>query len=165
MCFLWGTRWYFYNIWNCICMSRMVLRINSNCLPTQHWPVGLCSGDIMCFLWGTNSTKSTNHDFNTLHGMVYGIRGKMYLGPYVNQDSFCPAEFGEMFPVLNFKQICSNRAHGRTRHHNVSSSGSLCTQRLPTLKFKAKNTIITSLHYKFWKGNIKSVTLHYWLLK
>jgi hypothetical protein len=32
----------------------MVLTINSDCFPKQHYPAGLCSGDIMCFLWGTN---------------------------------------------------------------------------------------------------------------
>jgi molecular chaperone DnaK len=31
-------------------MFRMVLTINSDCFPKQHYPVGLCSGDVMCFL-------------------------------------------------------------------------------------------------------------------
>jgi hypothetical protein len=38
----------------CIYVFRMVLTIDSDCFPKQHYPVGLCSGDVMCFLWGTN---------------------------------------------------------------------------------------------------------------
>jgi hypothetical protein len=38
----------------CICVFRMILTINSDYFPKQHYPVGLCSGDVMCFLWGTN---------------------------------------------------------------------------------------------------------------
>jgi hypothetical protein len=38
----------------CICVFRMVLTINSDCFPKQHYPVGLCSGDVMHLLWGTN---------------------------------------------------------------------------------------------------------------
>jgi hypothetical protein len=37
-----------------ICVFRLVLTINSDCLSKQHQPVGLCSGTIMCFLWGTD---------------------------------------------------------------------------------------------------------------
>jgi hypothetical protein len=38
----------------CICVFRMVLTINSDCFHEHHWPVDLCSGDVMCFLWGTD---------------------------------------------------------------------------------------------------------------
>jgi hypothetical protein len=38
----------------CICVFRMVLTMNSDCFLKQHFPVGLCSGDVMCFLWNTN---------------------------------------------------------------------------------------------------------------
>jgi ABC-type transport system involved in Fe-S cluster assembly fused permease/ATPase subunit len=37
-----------------ICV-RMVLTINSDCFPKQHYPVALCSADVICFLWGTIS--------------------------------------------------------------------------------------------------------------
>jgi hypothetical protein len=32
----------------------MILTTNSDYFPKQHQPAGLCSGDVMCFLWGTN---------------------------------------------------------------------------------------------------------------
>jgi hypothetical protein len=35
---------------HCICVLRMVLTANGNCFPKQHYPVGFCSGDVMCFL-------------------------------------------------------------------------------------------------------------------
>jgi hypothetical protein len=38
----------------CICVFRMVLTINSESFPKHHYPVWLCSGDIICFLWGAN---------------------------------------------------------------------------------------------------------------
>jgi hypothetical protein len=38
----------------CICVFHVVLTRNSDCFPKQHWLAGLCSGDVMCFLWGTN---------------------------------------------------------------------------------------------------------------
>jgi hypothetical protein len=34
----------------CICVFRMILTINSDYFPNQHYPVGLCSGDVMRFL-------------------------------------------------------------------------------------------------------------------
>jgi hypothetical protein len=37
-----------------ICVFRMVLTVNSDCFPKHHYPVWLCSGEVMCFLWGTN---------------------------------------------------------------------------------------------------------------
>jgi hypothetical protein len=30
------------------------LTIDSDYFLKQHWPVGVCSGDVICFLWGTN---------------------------------------------------------------------------------------------------------------
>jgi hypothetical protein len=33
---------------------RMILTVNSDCFPKQHEPAGLCSGDVISFLWGTN---------------------------------------------------------------------------------------------------------------
>jgi hypothetical protein len=38
----------------CICVFRMVLTINSHSFRKQHEQVALCSGDVVCFLWGTN---------------------------------------------------------------------------------------------------------------
>jgi hypothetical protein len=38
----------------CICMLRMVLTINCNCFTKQNSLVDLCSGDVICFLWGTD---------------------------------------------------------------------------------------------------------------
>jgi hypothetical protein len=38
----------------CVCVLHMVLTINSDCFQKRHEPVGLRSGDITCFLWGTN---------------------------------------------------------------------------------------------------------------
>jgi hypothetical protein len=38
----------------CICVSHICLTINSDCFRKQPWLVGLCSGDIMDFLWGKN---------------------------------------------------------------------------------------------------------------
>jgi hypothetical protein len=38
----------------CTCVFRMVLTIKSDCFPKRHWPARLCSGDVICFLWGTN---------------------------------------------------------------------------------------------------------------
>jgi hypothetical protein len=46
----------------CICVFRMVVTINSDFYPKQHQPVGLCSGDVMCFLWGTNWAYILWHD-------------------------------------------------------------------------------------------------------
>jgi hypothetical protein len=40
----------------CVYVFRMVLTIKSDCFPKQHSPFDLCSGDVMCFLWGTNWT-------------------------------------------------------------------------------------------------------------
>jgi hypothetical protein len=37
-----------------ICLFRVVLPINSDHFREQHEPTGLCSSDVMCFLWGTN---------------------------------------------------------------------------------------------------------------
>jgi hypothetical protein len=34
----------------CICVYRMVLTTNSDCFPKQHYPVGLCTGEVMCLL-------------------------------------------------------------------------------------------------------------------
>jgi hypothetical protein len=34
---------------HCICVFRMVLTINSDCFPKEHYPVGLCSGDVIFF--------------------------------------------------------------------------------------------------------------------
>jgi hypothetical protein len=34
----------------CVCVLHMALKINSDCLHKRHEPVGLCSGDITCFL-------------------------------------------------------------------------------------------------------------------
>jgi hypothetical protein len=39
-----------------VCVFRRFLTINSESFPKQHLPVGLCGGDVMCFLWGTNWT-------------------------------------------------------------------------------------------------------------
>jgi hypothetical protein len=36
----------------CICAFRMVLTINCDFLPKQHLPVGIRSGNVMCFLRG-----------------------------------------------------------------------------------------------------------------
>jgi hypothetical protein len=44
----------------------MDLTINSDYFPKQNEPVGLCSGDVMCFLWGTDW-------FSNYHIVVYGI--------------------------------------------------------------------------------------------
>jgi hypothetical protein len=38
----------------CICVFRTVLTIHSDCSLKQHEPLGFCSGDVTCFLWGTN---------------------------------------------------------------------------------------------------------------
>jgi hypothetical protein len=38
----------------CVCVLHMVLTINSDSFHKRHEPVGLCSGDVTCFLWGTN---------------------------------------------------------------------------------------------------------------
>jgi hypothetical protein len=37
-----------------VCLFRIVLTINSDCSPKQHSPAVLCSGDVTCFMWGTN---------------------------------------------------------------------------------------------------------------
>jgi hypothetical protein len=37
-------------ITQCVCVLHMVLTINSDCFHKQHEPVGLCSGDVTCFL-------------------------------------------------------------------------------------------------------------------
>jgi hypothetical protein len=34
----------------CVCVLHMVLTINSDCFHKRHEPVGLCSGDVTCFL-------------------------------------------------------------------------------------------------------------------
>jgi hypothetical protein len=31
---------------------HIVLEIKSDFFPKHHYPVGPCSGDVMCFLWG-----------------------------------------------------------------------------------------------------------------
>jgi hypothetical protein len=40
----------------CIYMFRMILTINSDYFLKQDYPSGLCSGEVMCFLWGTDWT-------------------------------------------------------------------------------------------------------------
>jgi hypothetical protein len=35
-------------------VSQMFVKINSDCFPKQQLPVGLCSGDVICFLRGRN---------------------------------------------------------------------------------------------------------------
>jgi hypothetical protein len=30
-----------------ICVFRVVLTVNSDCFPKQHYPVGICNGDVM----------------------------------------------------------------------------------------------------------------------
>jgi hypothetical protein len=44
----------------CTCGLRMVLRIISGCVPKQHRPVGLCSGDVTCFLGSTDLSAGTS---------------------------------------------------------------------------------------------------------
>jgi hypothetical protein len=31
----------------CMCVFHMVLTINSDYIPKEHWPVGLCSRDVV----------------------------------------------------------------------------------------------------------------------
>jgi hypothetical protein len=38
----------------CVCVLHMGLTINCDCFHKRHEPVGLCSGDVTCFLWGTD---------------------------------------------------------------------------------------------------------------
>jgi hypothetical protein len=38
----------------CVYMFHMILTINSDYFPKQNQTFGLCSGHVMCFLWGTN---------------------------------------------------------------------------------------------------------------
>jgi hypothetical protein len=40
-----------YSAHTCICVFHTILTVNNDCFPKQHEPVGLCSGDIVCFLW------------------------------------------------------------------------------------------------------------------
>jgi hypothetical protein len=37
-----------------ICMLRIVFTVNGDFFPEHHYPDDLCSGDVRCFLWGTN---------------------------------------------------------------------------------------------------------------
>jgi hypothetical protein len=78
----------------CICVFRIMIVIaNIDCVSKQHYPDGACSGDIMCFLWGTNVTLYIM--WNKLLKILIILTGKRQIRPLIReggpqtQDSNC----------------------------------------------------------------------------
>jgi hypothetical protein len=68
---------------------------NSDYFPKQHSPVGLCNGDAMCFLWGTNwILKNIINIHFRLHYLMPDYRLEVSLHP----ESPATRHFNEGFP-------------------------------------------------------------------